>query len=420
MSILVVLIPPRARLRARSAAGGAEADSHALGAELHYVLSDDGFSLDAQGRCAPALLPRATMVVAALGDADVSWHRIILPRAPAARLRAALQGVLEEAVLDDTADVHLAVAPQAVAGQPTWIAAVNRPWLARELASLERATVFVDRVVPMSWPDDPPSGHFAEAQSDNDSAMSTLNLTWSHPDGVATMRLQGGLARSLLPTPLPSGVRWSASAGAASTAEKALGIPIPVMTPAMRALQATRTTWNLRQFDLAPHHRGARALRDAVRHFMAPGWRPVRIGLAALAALHIVGLNLYAWQQRAEIEERRTAMVNLLRTTYPQVRAVLDAPVQMQRETDALRVAAGRAGDADLEPMLAATAFAWPAERPPVENLRFEPGRLTLAAVGWGNQEIEQFRSRLRPTGWQVDHAEGRLIVSRARPGVAQ
>jgi general secretion pathway protein L len=420
MSILVVLIPPRARLRAHSAAEGAEADGRASTAELHYVLSDDGFSLDAQGRCAAALLPRATMVVAALADADVSWHRIILPRAPAARLPAALQGVLEEAVLDDTADVHLAVAPQAIAGQPTWIAAVNRPWLARELAALERATVFVDRVVPMSWPDDPPSGHFADVQSDNDSAMSTLNLTWSHPDGVATMRLQGGLARSLLPTPLPSGVRWSASAGAASTAEKALGIPIPVMTPAMRALQATRTTWNLRQFDLAPRHRGTRALRDAMRHFMAPGWRPVRIGLAALAALHIVGLNLYAWQQRAELEERRTAMVNLLRTTYPQVRAVLDAPVQMQRETDALRVAAGRAGDADLEPMLAATAFAWPAERPPVENLRFEPGRLTLAAVGWGNQEIEQFRSRLRPTGWQVDHAEGRLIVSRSRLGVPQ
>src|SRR5437867_9109740 len=140
MSILVVLIPPRARVRAR-AADGAEADSLSSSRELHYVLSDDGFNLDSQGRCAPALLPRATMVVAALADADVSWHRIILPRAPAARMRAALQGVLEEAVLDDASDVHLAVAPQATPGQPTWIAAVNRPWLTRELAVLERATV---------------------------------------------------------------------------------------------------------------------------------------------------------------------------------------------------------------------------------------------------------------------------------------
>jgi general secretion pathway protein L len=417
MSILVVLIPPRARVRAHDA-GGTDTDSSS-GREFHYVLSDDGLNLESQGHCAAALLPRATMVVAALADADVSWHRIVLPRAPTARLRAALRGVLEEAVLDEAGDVHLAVAPQAAPGQPTWIAAVNRPWLTRELAGLERATVFVDRVVPMSWPDDPPSGHFSEARTGTEVALSTLNLTWSHPDGVASLRLQGGLARALLPNPLPDSVRWSASPGAASAAEKLLGIPIPVMTPAMRALQAARTTWNLRQFDLAPHHRGARALRDAMRHFMTPGWRPVRMGVAALVALHIVGLNLYSWRQHAEIDERRTAMVNLLRTTYPQVRAVLDAPVQMQRETDALRVAAGRAGDADLEPMLSATALAWPPDRPAVESLRFEPGRLTLAAAGWGNQEIEQFRSRLRPTEWQVESVEGRLVVSRARPGVS-
>jgi general secretion pathway protein L len=108
-------------------------------------------------------------------------------------------------------------------------------------------------------------------------------------------------------------------------------------------------------------------------------------------------------------------MTSLLRTTYPQVRAVLDAPVQMQRETDALRAAAGRAGESDLEPLLGAAALAWPAERPAVDSLRYEPGRLTLAAAGWGNQEVEQFRSRLLPAGWQVESTEGRLIVTRAR-----
>jgi general secretion pathway protein L len=414
MSILVVLIPSRARLRARRA-DGIEPETHWTGAEFQYVLSSDGFSLDTQGRCAAALLPRATMVVAAISDTDVSWHRIVLPRAPSARLRAALKGVLEETLLDETGDdVHLAVAPEATAGQPTWIAAMDRKWLAHELAALERATVFVDRVVPMSWPDDPPSGHFAEAQPGTDGAVGTLSLTWAHPDGVATFRLQGGLARALLPSPLPEGARWSATPAAATAAEQWLGGPMAVMTPSMRALQATRTTWNLRQFDLAPRHRGTRALRDAVRYFKAPHWRPVRIGLVALAALQVVGLNLWAWHQRAEIEERQDAMVTLLRTTFPQVRAVLDAPVQMQREADSVRTAAGRAGDADLEPMLAAAALAWPSDRPAVESLRFEPGRLTLAAAGWGNAEIEQFRTRLRPTGWQVELSEGRLIVTRA------
>ena len=107
-------------------------------------------------------------------------------------------------------------------------------------------------------------------------------------------------------------------------------------------------------------------------------------------------------------------MAKLLRDTYPQVRAVLDAPVQMRRETEALRAAAGKAGDTDLEPMLQAAASAWPSNRPAVDSLRYEPGRLTLAASGFSNEEIEQFRARLQPAGWRVDTAEGRLVLSRA------
>ena len=79
---------------------------------------------------------------------------------------------------------------------------------ADELAALERAQVFVDRVVPLSWPDDPPVGHFAETADDADGSLGKQTLTWAHADGVATLRLQGGLARALLPNPIPAGARW--------------------------------------------------------------------------------------------------------------------------------------------------------------------------------------------------------------------
>src|SRR5512134_3391644 len=107
MSILVVQIPERARLRARSPADGQGAPS-GRGTEYAYVTSPDGLLLDKQGECAAALLPKAATVIAQLADADVSWHRITLPKAPQARLRAALVGVLEEALLDDAESVHLA------------------------------------------------------------------------------------------------------------------------------------------------------------------------------------------------------------------------------------------------------------------------------------------------------------------------
>jgi general secretion pathway protein L len=411
MSILAVLLPPRGRLRAAGATvPGASAASSTT--EYDYVLSTDGLGLQTQGRCAATLLPKAQSVVAIVSDHDVSWHRVTLPKAPAQRLRAALSGVLEEALLDE--NVHLAVAPEARPGQPTWIAAVDRSWLGGHLAALERARVFVDRVAPLSWPDEPPLGHFAEASDGSGVALSTMTLTYADPNGVATIRLQGGLARAVLPDPLPESARWTATPGAASEAGAWLGRPVTALMPAQRALQAVRSTWNLRQFELAPRNRGLRALRDVRRRLMSPAWRPVRLGAVALVLVQIVGLNVWAARQRTEVLQRQAAMGSLLRAAYPQVRAVLDAPAQMQRETDSLRAAAGRPSEADLEPMLLAAAGAWPADRPPVESLRYEPGRLTLGIAGWGNEEIEAFRANLQPAGWQVETAEGRATVTRA------
>jgi general secretion pathway protein L len=192
-----------------------------------------------------------------------------------------------------------------------------------------------------------------------------------------------------------------------------------VVSPNERALQATRTLWNLRQFDLARRNRGTRAVRDFWRQCRSPAWRPVRYGLIALAAVQLVGLNAWAWHQSAQVAQKRLAMVSLLQTTFPQVRAVLDAPLQMQREVDSLRTLAGKPSDADLEPLLQAAMSAWPISQPPVESLKFEPGRLTLAASGWSADELEQFRSQLRPAGWQVDAAEGRLNLSRSAARVS-
>src|SRR5690349_17828012 len=137
MSILVVQIPERTRLTARSSPVDGEAGTSGRGTEYAYVTSPDGLLLDKQGECAAALLPGAATVIAQLADADVSWHRITLPKAPQAKLRAALVGVLEEHLLDDAEAVHLALAPDATPGQPTWVAAVDKHWLRAELAALE-------------------------------------------------------------------------------------------------------------------------------------------------------------------------------------------------------------------------------------------------------------------------------------------
>ena len=420
MSTLVLQIPKRHRMRARSP-GGAEPEAPRHGGDYRYALSPDGLALADHGQCAAALLPKADSIVAVLCDSDVSWHRIVLPKAPASRLRAALVGVLEEALLDEPEGVHLAVAPQAAAGQPTWVAAVDARWLRAEIAALEKAEVFIDRIVPMAWPDDPPVGHFAETEDEGAGAVQGIALHWSHSDGVASLRLQGGLARALVPTPAPPGTRWSATPGAAAAGEQWLGAPVNVMPDGQRLLQAARSLWNLRQFDMTRRNRGARVLRDGVRQFLSPAWRSARWGLVALLVAQIAGLNLWAWHQRATIAAKRIAMQELVKAAYPRVSAFdvqRDAAAVMQRESQALRSQAGKPGDADLEVLLQAAAAAWPADRPPAEHVRFESGKLTLSTGGWTPQQIEQLASQLRPAGWQVDVADGRFTLGRARGGV--
>ncbi|HEV7913171.1 MAG TPA: type II secretion system protein GspL [Albitalea sp.] len=420
MSLLVIQLASRQRLRARGD-GAAAPPRVRVTDEYAYALSPDGLVLESQGQCAASLLPKADAVVAVLCDTDVSWHQITLPKAPASKLRTALIGVLEEQVLEDAELTHFAVAPDATAGHPTWVAAIDRAWLRAELAALEQANVFVDRVVPSAWPDDPPCGHFAETDSQANGGEEGVTLTWSHPNGVACLRLHGGLARAVVPLPAPHGTRWSATPGAASAAEQWLGTTVNVMQPAQRLLQAARTLWNLRQFDLARRNRGTRALRDAMRRFMSPGWRPVRYGLIGLAAANVIGLNLWAWHQRSSIEARRDAVLGVVKATFPKLseNEIKRAPLLvMQREADAMRLAAGKPGATDFEPMLQAAALAWPADQAPVDNLRYENGKLWLAASGWGEPQLEQFRSRLRPAGWQAEKgSDGRVAVSRIAGG---
>ncbi len=418
MSNLVLQLPEHRRLRAGAADDAASETSRRR--EYAYATSDDGIELEAQGEAAAALLPRSTNVIAVVQEADVSWHRVTLPKAPASRLRMALVGVLEEALLEDAETVHLAVAPSATAGQPTWIAAVDRAWLQTELALLEKSGVFVDRVVPMAWPDDPPAGHFRAPLASGIGTIEGVYLTWASIDGVATVRLDGGLARAIVPTPAPVATRWTAAPMAAAAAEQWLGAPVNVMPTEQRLLQAGRSLWNLRQFDLARRTRGARAFGDWLRKAQSPAWRPVRIGVAALVVAQVLGLNLWAWHQKSEVDARRVAIQSLVKKTFPRVGdgdVQRDAAAVMARETQSLRTLAGKSGENDLEPMLQAAAAAWPGERPPVENVRFEQGKLTLAASGWSDAQIEQFRTALRPNGFRVDASEGRLVMTRAPAG---
>lgn len=406
MSTLLLFLPPRMRLRAL---GQAAPEPAAPAREYDWALTDDGRQIDREGRSAATALPSADSVIAVVAESDISWRRVELPRA-GRQMRAALAGKLEESLLDDPEALHFAIEPDAVGGDTAWVAATSRAWLADQLAQLDAAHVFVDRVAPLAWPDELPRGHFFEANG----AADNVALRWSHADGVTTLPLQGGLARQFFPPGLVHAAQWTATPGVATTAERWLGTTVSVQTPAQRAAAVIDSAWDLRQFDLAPRARGVRALRLVTRNLMRKPWQPVRWGLGALIVVQLLGLNLWAWRQHREVTARREAVTATLTGAFPQVRAVLDAPVQMRKQLDLLRVAAGSLGEQDFEALLGAAATAWPADRPPADALAFEPGRLTLPAQGWSAGQIDNFRTQLQSAGWQLDASEGKLAVSRA------
>jgi general secretion pathway protein L len=412
MATLFIHLPPRQRLRALGRAA-TPADSPRVDEvrELDWMLSPDGREAGPEGRSALAALPQAETVVLVVGETDVSWRRVELPKA-GRQMRAALAGKLEESLLDEPEALHFALEPDARPGDTAWVAICSRPWLADQLAQIEAAHLFVDRILPLSAPEAPARGHFHEVGS-NGSA--TVALRWSHPDGVTSLPLAGSLARQLFGPERVDATQWTAAPAVATAAERWLGTPVAVQTAAQRVLQAAQGGWNLRQFDLAPKARGTKALRQFARELLKKQWRPVHWGLALLIGLEVLGLNLRAWRLNHELKAHRQAIEATLTTAFPQVRAILDAPAQMQKQLDLLRLNAGAAGEQDLESLLAAAATAWPTDRGPLDSLAFESGRLTISAQGWTPPQIDAFRSQLRAEGWTLEAADGRLTLMRDR-----
>jgi general secretion pathway protein L len=408
MSTLIILLAAQPRLAAPTTAG------HVAPAEFDYVLSVDGQRVTEHGRATPAALPRAALVVAVLRPADVSFQRIGIPKAPAARLRAALTGVMEEGLLEDEDDVHLAVAPDAKAGAEHWVAVVNRPWLRAQLDALEFGNVALDRATPSWWPDQGVAGHtFREGGPDE-----PAQLAWRDDAGVLCVPLSSPVSRALL-TALPEDtvVRWTATPETALDASEFVGMPVASVTDEEQALRAARSGWNLLQFDLVPQRRGVKLVRDlAVRFAFDPAWRVTRIGLVALVVITLVGLNIRAFQETRRLAAKKAALTALVAEAFPNVKSIYEPAAQAGKEIDILRAAAGRPGDGDIETLLQAAESAWPQSHSPLDTLKFEPGHLTLPASGWSPQEIERFTTQLRAANVDVQSGTGKLVLSHRQP----
>ena len=430
MSTLVVLLPARPR-DVHPEGGGVSAAGDLNRHEWSFVLTHNGLSVASHGRAALPLLPPADTLVVVPAQVDVSWHRITVPKAPASKLKAALAGLLEDQLVVDPSAVHLALAPEAKASEEAWVAALDRAWLQACIEVLQSSSRTVDRVSPSVTPSDGLLGHFAlnatsatlaklamsapglraGASTDAGADANDLVLALCDAQGVWCTPLAGTVARHAVQSLAAQPVRWTATPAASAAAERWLGSPVQVESEAEHSLRAVRSAWNLLQFDLSPTRRGARWGRVAWQAWTSAPWRPVRWGLLSLILVQWVGVNVWAWTQQKALDDLKRAQIGLVQTTHPQVRLVVDAPLQMQRETDALRSAAGVPSVQDLESLLGAVATAWPEGQGPAQGLRFDPGQLTVTTAGWSDAELKAFTQRLQSAAWRVEVSSGRVTL---------
>ena len=389
--------------------------------ELEYVLTVDGHNSTRHGRATATLLPPLTgagnEVVAVVPVRALSWHQVELPKtllgkrslsgsSQSTQLRAALEGLLEEQLLDDPASLHFALAPEPTEGQAPWVAVCDLAWLRASLQILEQAQRPVSRIVP----------EFAPTADDESQTLHVTmglelaQLVLPNSKGVTVLPLESH-AVSLLAWPESAVIM--AEPGVASQTEELFKRPVTLHSPQQRWLQAARSDWNLAQFGLATSSR-TRAVKNLARAwsslYHAPQWRAARWIAGVLVVSQIVGLNALAWKERTVLEQKRAAIRNTLMQTFPDIKVVLDAPMQMEREVSALQQTTGAVAQRDLEAMLTALSAVTPNNQT-LSEIDFTPGEARLKGLPLQADEIDRLGAQLRSRGYSLRTEGDRLVI---------
>ena len=356
-------------------------------------------------------LERRTPVVAIVPAAKLSWHRIQLPpglERNSQRLQAALHGLLEDRLLQDPAQLHMALPPQWTAGAPLWVAVCDRAWLLQHVQALEAAQIAVQRLVPEFAP--PEQGSQWHAVGSDGSGW-----LWccSAEQGVHGWP-QDAVAQ--WPAAWAEGATVQAEPGMARWAEQRLHGQVQLVDNASHWPRALDCGWELAQFDMATRLRQRHWVRwrqQLDRWWAQPEWQPARWGLLALLLAQLVGLNAWAWVTREQWQSRQDQWTQVLQSSFPQVTVVVDAPVQMAREVDRLRQGSGQRSPADLESQLQALGTALPVGVASPGQLLYQDGVLQWPTLSMSASQSEAFGQSLQQQGYALKSQAGQ---SRLQP----
>ncbi len=378
MSTLIISLPPEVT----------SADT-----EFFFVVTDDGVNVTQTGRARAEALP----LLDKLGDVCIataplralSWHQVTVPEgvtSGSARLRAVLDGLLEDKLLDEPGRLHFALPPTFQSGTAQWIAACERRWLATAVQGLEVAQRPVSRVVP-EW--GPPT------------ASLRLHVAGTVEDPQAVVCGDSGIGVFPLNTDLLEGLTLtdniSAEPALLALASQILQRPVTPLSQADHMVQLINSPWDLSK---RLQMRNL-ANRSKLEWLQAPRWRFVRWAAVVLMAVNLLGLNALAWVEQQQLAQKQDAMQQVLKRSFPAVKKVIDAPVQMAREVRLLEQASAAPSAVDLDVMLGALSRALPAGQT-LKSVDYASGQLRVSGLELNATEVRALTASLQAQGYSA------------------
>ncbi|WP_176052143.1 type II secretion system protein GspL [Paraburkholderia caribensis] len=387
MSTLIVLLPPR---------DPAVPSQEWQLPELPFLLLDKSGRVQRAGRSAPGLLPRASATVLMLAARDCLMLATAVPPLKGPRLRQALPNVVEDQLIQDPQTTHIALDPQPLDGNRHVLAIVDRGWFRYLVETFAAAGHRNVKVVPVTrclpqpvaaMAADVPVEEAVAAGADapppraepvvagltpvvaavlGHVVPSTAAVLGEGAVDAAPPRVELALARG----PLGEGLAVPESAVGATVAALAGHAPVTLYTlvdlpgseprlasvaqpgrPSIAgslpvsfetlARNAIQCRFDLAQFEFAVQP--WRLDRASLRRLRLPLWLLVGTVLVAIIGANVQWLMLS--RQRDAISAQ---MTELLLNTFPKTTVVLDAPDQMARQLQQLRVAAGELSPDDF------------------------------------------------------------------------
>lgn len=416
-----------------------------------------------EGRAEIGELPAADRLVLIVAAPDVRLASAVVPPLAPARLKLALPNLVEDVLAADAQACHIAVGPALDARAGTRAGAASgarhrllmvteRAWLRAVLDAFaghrhrRRHLLPAQLCLPLPGTDaaEVPGASGAEGALAADGAADGMVSATVQPAAIALEVAAAPLAdaESLLdsasqPSDAPgSGRHWQLTVRSGQhegygllLGEEALGA-WQALAPAGvwygdAAAASLPTAVGMRPLDWALWIDGAlECLQDRSRDLAqfdfgqgrADRWnlRAWRLPLALAAALllvQIVGMNIHWLLLRNEQARLQAAQETVLRGAFPRLPLVVDAPLQMRRQVDQLRLASGRGTPDDFLPL--ADRFASAGRNlPPDALLSLEYRERALHATLKAGTDTGSLRNAARQAGLSMEEDR-----SPAQPG---